>query len=435
VPGADDTGAMAPTVTVVVPAYNLACFLPAALDSALGQDWPAEALDVVVVDDGSTDDTPAVLERYAGRVRVVRQANGGLVSAVDRGLAEVRGDYVALLDADDTWPADRLRRHVAHLEAHPEAALVHGDMQLIDAGGTVTAPSLFATMRSRPADGHVLGRLLVQNFVTQSAITFRASLLAAAHPLPAEVAYPDWWLAAVAASVGEVQAVPGIAAAYRSHGANMNHGIGAAARDRAQARELPWRRWMLRHLAAEPALTADELGAAYRAFIYALLRATAAVGGDPRALLGDAGDAGGLLGAAIAESDPAAALRLLLAAAAEDPWNGAVRIAIELALQAAAERPVPAPSPVSALRTRPRVTLAEARDLLREPAPLREYAAANAADADATLVILYASEHELAALVTLLRDLGLDGDDAPDMVAHPRPATAPARQMLEALAA
>jgi glycosyltransferase involved in cell wall biosynthesis len=90
---------MAPTVTVVVPAYNLARFLPAALDSALGQDWPAAALDVVVVDDGSTDDTPAVLERYAGRVRVVRQPNGGLVRAVDRGLADVRGEYVALLDA------------------------------------------------------------------------------------------------------------------------------------------------------------------------------------------------------------------------------------------------------------------------------------------------------------------------------------------------
>jgi hypothetical protein len=428
-------GTMAPTVTVVVPAYNLARFLPAALDSALGQDWPPEALDVVVVDDGSTDDTRAVLERYAGRVRVVRQANGGLVRAVDRGLSEVRGEYVALLDADDTWPVDRLRRHVAHLEAHPEAALVHGDMQLIDAGGAVTAPSLFATMRPGPADGHVLGRLLAQNFVTQSAITFRASLLAAAHPLPADVVYPDWWLAAIAASVGELQAVPGIAAGYRRHGANMNFGIDAAARDRAQLRELPWRRWMLRHLAADPALSAAELAGAHHAFQHALVRATAAAGGNPRALAGSDGDASALLEAALGAPDAAAAARLLLAATAEDPWDGAVRTALELALERAADEPARAPAPLSALRTRASVTLAHAGELLADPAPLRAYAAATAADADATLVILYACETELSALVALMGELGLDGDDAPDMAAHPQPATAPARQMLEALAA
>src|SRR5436190_9760642 len=131
---------MAPTVTVVVPAYNLARFLPEALDSALAQDLPTDALDIVVVDDGSTDDTPAVLERYADRVRVVRQPNGGLVRAVARGLEGVRGDYVALLDADDTWPADRLARHVAHLETHGSVALVHGDMQLVDADGREIAP-------------------------------------------------------------------------------------------------------------------------------------------------------------------------------------------------------------------------------------------------------------------------------------------------------
>src|SRR5262245_5902346 len=72
---------MPPRVSVVVPAHNLARFLPAALDSALGRDWPVEALDVIVVDDGSTDATPQVLERYRDRVTVVRQANAGLVRA------------------------------------------------------------------------------------------------------------------------------------------------------------------------------------------------------------------------------------------------------------------------------------------------------------------------------------------------------------------
>jgi hypothetical protein len=426
---------MAPTVTVVVPAYNLARYLPAALDSALAQEWPAEALDVVVVDDGSTDDTADVLARYADRVRVIRQPNGGLVRAVERGLAEARGDYVALLDADDTWPADRLARHVAHLEAHSEVALVHGDMQLIDGDGREIAPSLFATMRPGPADGHVLGRLLAQNFVTQSAITFRASLLAAAHPLPDSVVYPDWWLAAIAASVGEIHAVPGTAAAYRSHGANMNLGIDAAARDRAQRKELPWRRWMLAHLTADPSITAAELAAAHRAFRYALVRATAAADGDPRALLSATGDATALLARAVAEPDPHRATRLLLAATAADPWDGAVRTVLELALERAGAVPVPPPAPVLSLRTRREITLATAADLVADPNRVVRYATTTPADADASLVILYASDDELTRLVTLLRDLGLDGTDAADMVAHPQPATLPAQRMLAALAA
>jgi glycosyltransferase involved in cell wall biosynthesis len=425
---------MAPTVTVVVPAYNLAEFLPAALDSALAQDWPADLLDVVVVDDGSTDDTPVVLERYADRVRVIRQPNGGLVRAVERGLSEVRGGYVALLDADDTWPADRLARHVAHLEAHPEVALVHGDMQLVDADGRVIAPSLFATMRPGPADGHVLGRLLAQNFVTQSAITFRASLLTAAHPLPDSVVYPDWWLAAIAASVGEIHAVPGIAAAYRRHGANMNLGIGAAARDQAQRKELPWRRWMLAHLTADPAITAAELAAAHRAFQYALVRATASADADPRGLLGATGDAAALLDRAMCESDPRLAARLLLAATAADPWDGAARTALDVALERADAMPAPAPAPVLSLQTRAQTTLATAADLVADPERLVRYAAATTADADASLVIVYAGDDELARLVELLSELGLDGDDAPDMVAHPQPATLPAQRMLEAAA-
>src|ERR1700746_3967783 len=99
---------MYPRVSVVVPAYNLARFLGRALDSALAQRWPAEALQVIVVDDGSTDETPQVLEAYRDRVQAVRQENAGLVAAVNRGLAEVRGDYVALLDADDEWPPDKV---------------------------------------------------------------------------------------------------------------------------------------------------------------------------------------------------------------------------------------------------------------------------------------------------------------------------------------
>jgi glycosyltransferase involved in cell wall biosynthesis len=102
-----------PSVTVVVTAYNHERFVAEAIDSALRQDYPAELVDVVVVNDGSADGTRAVLDaRYGAepRVRLIHQENRGFVGAVNRGLEEVRGELVALLDADDTWPLDRLRR-------------------------------------------------------------------------------------------------------------------------------------------------------------------------------------------------------------------------------------------------------------------------------------------------------------------------------------
>ncbi|MFM7100229.1 MAG: glycosyltransferase family 2 protein [Verrucomicrobiota bacterium] len=88
----------------MVPAYNYARYLPEALDSVLAQTWPA--WECVVVDDGSTDDTPAVGARYAAldsRFRVIRKKNGGLSAARNTGIEAAQGDWVAFLDADDVW--------------------------------------------------------------------------------------------------------------------------------------------------------------------------------------------------------------------------------------------------------------------------------------------------------------------------------------------
>ena len=173
-----------PRVSVIVTAYNLAHYLPAALDSALAQESPGGPIQIIVVDDGSTDNTQEVLAAYADRVEVIRQENGGLVKAVDTGLSAVRGDYVALLDADDEWPHDRLRRHAEILDANPQVGLVHGDMEVIDADGNTLHPSFFTWKQDTPTNGRVLARLVKDNFVSGGASTFRASLMPAIWPIP-----------------------------------------------------------------------------------------------------------------------------------------------------------------------------------------------------------------------------------------------------------
>jgi glycosyltransferase involved in cell wall biosynthesis len=107
-----------PTVTAVVTAYNHERFVAAAIHSALRQDYPAELLEVVVVNDGSTDGTGRVLDARFGsepRVRIVHQENRGFAGAMNRALGEARGELIALLDGDDTWPLDKLARQVAVL--------------------------------------------------------------------------------------------------------------------------------------------------------------------------------------------------------------------------------------------------------------------------------------------------------------------------------
>jgi glycosyltransferase involved in cell wall biosynthesis len=114
---------MRPGVSVVIPSYNSAAYLPDAIDSALHQ--TVVPLEVIVVNDGSTDETPQILERYRGRIIAITQENRGLSGARNSGIAAARGELVAFLDADDIWLPEKLEEQVACLAEHPQAGLIH----------------------------------------------------------------------------------------------------------------------------------------------------------------------------------------------------------------------------------------------------------------------------------------------------------------------
>lgn len=134
-------------VSVLIPAYNVERWVAAAIESALAQDHPD--VEIVVVDDGSTDDTPAVLERYRGRVHLVTQANRGLAGARNTALAHATGDIVGLLDADDVWAPDRARRGVEYLAANPAVGFVTTDAWLIEGDGPADRAAAEAAGRGR----------------------------------------------------------------------------------------------------------------------------------------------------------------------------------------------------------------------------------------------------------------------------------------------
>jgi glycosyltransferase involved in cell wall biosynthesis len=111
-----------PLVSVVIATWNTARYLPATLASALGQTWPN--LEVIVVDDGSTDDTAEVITPFLPRIRYVRRSHRGLAAARNEGVRLARGDYIALLDADDLWLPEKIAVQVEIAARHPETGLV-----------------------------------------------------------------------------------------------------------------------------------------------------------------------------------------------------------------------------------------------------------------------------------------------------------------------
>jgi glycosyltransferase involved in cell wall biosynthesis len=139
-------------ISVVIPAYNAQQSLPTTLDSIFAQTWPT--IEIIVVDDGSTDNTAALLARYGDRIRTIRQANGGLASARRAGVAAARGQLIALMDADDRCRPERLAVQARVLEQWPEVALCCSDFNSFDEQGligTAYASHYYACIGRAPA--------------------------------------------------------------------------------------------------------------------------------------------------------------------------------------------------------------------------------------------------------------------------------------------
>ena len=113
-----------PRVSILIDTFNYGHFIEEAVESVLAQNFPTCEREILVVDDGSTDDTPERLKKFGHAITYLRKPNGGQASAFNLGLRFARGKYVALLDADDYWLPGKLPRIVEEFEKHPGAGMV-----------------------------------------------------------------------------------------------------------------------------------------------------------------------------------------------------------------------------------------------------------------------------------------------------------------------
>jgi glycosyltransferase involved in cell wall biosynthesis len=331
---------MEPLVTCVICAYDYGAYVEAAVRSALEQEGlpgGSDALEVIVVDDGSTDETGAILASFGDAITVLHQRNEGPAVATNRAIARARGRYVSLLDADDLWLPDKLARQLALLDANPAVGLVHGDMEVIDGAGRLTRPSKHDWYGELPVVGRALGRLLAQNEATTSAITLRTDLAKAIPPTPGWAWCRDWWLAAHVAATHELDACREPVARYRIHGDNVSAQDAHSERAiRLWERDLRVRRILLRQLDLTNA-TLDELALAWARFA-GFLAKVAEVRAAPQTAIVPVDDADRTTAAALRaqahallDDDPGAAGRLAVQAMAADPFEPASAALFETA--------------------------------------------------------------------------------------------------------
>jgi Glycosyltransferases involved in cell wall biogenesis len=212
-----------PFISVIINNYNYAQFVGTAIESALAQTYPHR--EIIVVDDGSTDESREVIQRYADRVRVIFKENGGQASAFHAGVAASRGEVICFLDADDYWAPHLLERVAARWD--DSLAMVEWRMECVDADGQ----SLGRTLPSRrPPEGDLrplLLRSISYPWTPTSGNAFSRRAVEAVFPLDESFwrISADVPLLMGAPFYGKFAFIDETLSFYRVHGGNLYYGI------------------------------------------------------------------------------------------------------------------------------------------------------------------------------------------------------------------
>ena len=164
-----------PLISCIMPVFNGERYLGEALDSFLGQTY--RPLEVIVVDDGSTDGTAGVVARYGERIAYLFQPNAGPAAARNLGLGAARGEFVAFLDADDLWHPEKLARQMARFRARPELDMSVTGVQNFWAPEVIEDDQRYRDPRNRPPwPGYVCPTLLARREAFEVVGPFNSSL-------------------------------------------------------------------------------------------------------------------------------------------------------------------------------------------------------------------------------------------------------------------
>lgn len=179
-------------ISIIIPTYNRENFVREAISSVLAQEDVPQEMEILVIDDGSTDGTSEILARFSQRIRYIRQNHSGVSAARNRGILESRGEWIALLDSDDVWLPSKLAAQMRYFTEHPWMLLCQTEEIWLRNGKRLNPRKYH-----KKPEGHCFTRLLERCLVSPSAVVMHHTLFAAVglfdESLPACEDY-DLWL-------------------------------------------------------------------------------------------------------------------------------------------------------------------------------------------------------------------------------------------------
>ncbi|MGA8144853.1 MAG: glycosyltransferase family 2 protein, partial [Candidatus Acidiferrales bacterium] len=215
-----------PRVSVIVNTYNHEKFLGRALQSVADQDFPSQEVEIIVVDDGSTDATPQIASEFLPSIRYIRQRNGGQVSAFLTGIAEARGEILVFLDGDDWWARHKLSGVMDAFDADPSIAAVgHGYYEVDEKGevtGTMSPDSPVRLSLESPEKARHSATF--RTFLGTSRFAIRRMVLQQTLPVPPELPFFDNFVFSQAIAISGAQILPEPLCYYRIHSGSLYAG-------------------------------------------------------------------------------------------------------------------------------------------------------------------------------------------------------------------
>src|ERR1700752_425667 len=213
-----------PAATVLIDTYNHERYIEEAIVSVLEQDFPRAEMEILVVDDGSTDRTPEIVRRFAPDVRLIQKTNGGQASAFNTGIPEAKGSIVAFLDGDDWWAKEKLKVVTNYLGSRPHIGVVgHGIYEVDSDTGNMkaTIPQRTREVRFDSIEGGRFFRQMMCFFGT-SRVTIRRDVLSRVLPVPEQIVVEaDEFVSIMSAAYSAAGLIQEPLTFYRLHSENL----------------------------------------------------------------------------------------------------------------------------------------------------------------------------------------------------------------------
>ncbi|MEW6416530.1 MAG: glycosyltransferase [Nitrospirota bacterium] len=211
------------SVSVIIPTYNNGRFIKDALESLFNQTYPQELMEIIVVDDGSTDNTREILKEYMDKIIYVYQENKGIAGARNIGISRAKNEIITFLDSDDIWHEERLLRVIKKFNERQDNGIVYHPFEVIDSLGSVIHRNFYKNFGyTEGLSGWITNDIFSGRiFCGGSSFAFRRSVIERIYPIPEGIKRGiDYYITAMSSYYAPAEYTPDILGKYRLHSRN-----------------------------------------------------------------------------------------------------------------------------------------------------------------------------------------------------------------------